>query len=79
MVAYLVDGRVLASTTGTMSISATAPSLPPGVIVVPGLPSDWAGYALKSSVVPDVNGDTYGDFAIGEATSSGAGRVVVFY
>jgi hypothetical protein len=74
---YLIDGNVLASTTGTITISAAAP--PTGVIVVPGLPADWNGHAFKSSVVPDVNGDGYGDFAIGELVTTRAGRVAVFY
>jgi hypothetical protein len=75
---YMVDGNVLTSTTGTLSITDPT-ALPPGVIVLRELPADWEGYGLKSSVVPDVNGDGYGDFAIGEATVVAAGRTMLFY
>jgi hypothetical protein len=74
---FIVDGRVLSSATGTLAVSATAP--PAGTVVVPGLPSNWNGHGFKSTVVPDLNGDGVGDFAIGELVVSGTGRVAVFY
>jgi hypothetical protein len=42
------------------------------------MPSAWAGYTV-GSIIPDSNGDGYGDFAVGEFTTSTVGRVVVFY
>ena len=74
---YIIDGTVLRTATGTLAVSATVPAK--GVVMVPGLPADWAGHGFKSTVVPDVNGDNYGDFAIGEVTTAKAGRVAVFY
>jgi len=54
---------------------------PPGVgtVNVPGrMPSAWIGYTI-GTIIPDSNGDTYADFAVGEFTTSTAGRVVVFH
>ena len=70
---FVVDGKTLSSATGTLNISNAA-SPPPGVVVVPGLPADWNGHGLKSTVVPDVNGDGFGDFAVGEAVASSSSR-----
>jgi hypothetical protein len=42
------------------------------------IPASWGGYTV-GSIVPDSDGDGYGDFAVGEFTTSTAGRVVVFH
>ena len=45
--------------------------------IIGAMPSDWNGYS-NGTIIPDSDGDGYGDFAVGEVTSSRAGRVVVF-
>jgi hypothetical protein len=75
---FIIDGKTLNSMTGTLAI--TDPTAPPaGVIAVQGLPANWNGHGFKSTVVPDLNGDGFGDFAVGELATAAKGRVAVFY
>jgi len=41
------------------------------------LPAGWMGYTT-GTIIPDCNGDGLADFAVGEFTTTTAGRVVVF-
>jgi len=45
------------------------------------LPADWRGCSAHSSAIKDLNGDSYGDIAVGEfsRTSSYPGRVIVLW
>jgi hypothetical protein len=77
---YIVSGAALATMSGSVNVAtASATGVVPTVVKVSGkMPFDWTGYSV-GSVVPDLNGDGYGDFAVGEFTTNKSGRVVVFY
>jgi hypothetical protein len=75
---YVVDGSTIAGLPASVNLASPPASLIPRIIPVLGrMPAAWNGYTT-GSVVPDSDGDGYGDFAVGEFTTSMAGRVVVF-
>ncbi len=68
---YLVDGARLFAITSPADIVTSAD------VIIP-LPSDWKGLPpQKNSMIRDLDGDGYGDFAIGEFVN--AGRLAVFW
>jgi hypothetical protein len=77
---YVVSGTALTSLSGTVDVSQTQSGALPGIVKVSGrFPADWSnGFTAGASIV-DLNGDGYGDFAIGEFASAAPGRVAVFY
>jgi hypothetical protein len=42
------------------------------------LPADWHGYA-GATIIPDSDGDSYADFAVGEFANATPGRVVILH
>jgi hypothetical protein len=76
---YVVDGSVIPSLSGSINLAAPAASVGGRMVSIVGrMPSAWAGYTT-GTIIPDSDGDGYGDFAVGEAVTSVAGRVVVFH
>jgi hypothetical protein len=77
---YLVSGAALTSMSGTTDVSTVPTGNVPTIVKVSGkFPADWSnGYAGACAIV-DLNGDGYGDFAIGETVTAAPGRVAVFY
>jgi len=74
---YVIDGAVIPTMSGSVNLATRPPGV--GTVSVPGrMPSGWTGYTI-GTIIPDSNGDTYADFAVGEFTTSAAGRVVVFH
>jgi FG-GAP repeat len=70
---YLVDGARLFAITNPADVVTNAD------VILP-LPSDWKPIPLQRNVmIRDLDGDGYGDFAIGENISTGAGRLAVFW
>jgi hypothetical protein len=71
---YFVDGMRAA-----ISADVAAPS---GADVVYPLPANWAGTAWDNTAIKDLNGDGYGDIAVGEFLFSSPlpnGRLVVLW
>jgi len=69
----IIDGSRIASLPGTADIASVADVVmasPAGL----GLPNSSGG-----SLVPDVNGDGFADFAISDGASTDAGQTVVFW
>jgi hypothetical protein len=76
---YVVDGSVIPTLSGSVNLAAPSATAGAKMATISGrMPSAWAGYTV-GSIIPDSNGDGYGDFAVGEFTTSTVGRVVVFY
>ncbi|HEX3693991.1 MAG TPA: VCBS repeat-containing protein [Polyangia bacterium] len=87
---YIINGAAIpglpAGNWDVSTINPTAPAtgvIPTVVKVNNQIPPPggvtWNGYA-STCVLPDLNGDGIGDFAIGEAaTAPAVGRIVVFY
>lgn len=77
---YIINGSALTTLSGTVDVSAPIMATIPGIVKVSGkLPADWATGFTTGALVSDLDGDGYGDFAIGEASSAKPGRVAVFY
>jgi hypothetical protein len=76
---YVVDGSVIPTLSGSINLAAPPASAGAKMATISGrIPASWGGYTV-GSIVPDSDGDGYGDFAVGEFTTSTAGRVVVFH
>lgn len=80
---YVVSGALIPTLSGTVDVSSPPAAIsgaiaPPIVKVSNKLPLDWIGYSI-GTVIPDSNNDGYADFAVGELTTTTAGRVVVLY
>jgi hypothetical protein len=76
---YIIDGAVLSSLSGSVNLAAPSGAITTRMVTALGrMPSDWLGYA-SSTIIPDSDGDGFGDFAVGETTGSTAGRAVVFH
>jgi hypothetical protein len=76
---YVVDGSVIPSLSGSVDLSVPAANLGGKMVSILGrMPAAWTGYTT-GTIIPDSDGDGYGDFAVGEAVTSTAGRVVVFH
>ncbi|HXU04248.1 MAG TPA: hypothetical protein VN903_24980, partial [Polyangia bacterium] len=74
---YVLDGTAISTLSGSVNLAAQPPGS--GTVNVLGrMPAGWSGYTV-GTLIPDSDGDTYGDFAVGEFTTSAAGRVVVFH
>jgi hypothetical protein len=70
---YILNGATLASKTSPLNVTTGA-----DVKVV--LPIGWAGTSASGrGLIKDINGDSYGDFAVGELASTIAGRVAVYW
>lgn len=69
---YLFDGNRLSSLPASVDVVDAAD------IVVP-LPDDWKGTSPFNTLLRDVNGDGYPDFAIGDHRGDIAGRVAIFW
>ena len=77
---YVVDGAALAAMSGSVNLATpvTDVRLAKTVTISGLLPANWAGYTT-GTIIPDCDGDGIGDFAVGEFTTSAAGRVAVFH
>jgi len=76
---YVVDGSVIPSLSGSVDLAAPGATVGGKMVSIVGrMPSAWVGYTT-GTIIPDSDGDGYGDFAVGEAVTSTAGRVVVFH
>ena len=75
---YILSGSSIPSLSGTVDVSN--PPVGAAIVKISGqIPANRVGYG-GASVIPDSNGDGYGDFVIGETTGSpNPGRVFVFY
>ncbi len=74
----IVDGSVFPTASGTADVGNPTGSFVGKVQRLTGvLPSGWMGYTT-GTIIPDCNGDGLADFAVGEFTTTTAGRVVVF-
>jgi hypothetical protein len=70
---YIVDGARL------FAVSSPADVVTAADVILP-MPSDWKTLPLqRNAMIRDLDGDGYGDFAIGENISTGAGRLAVFW
>jgi len=70
---YIIDGARLSTLGSPNDIVTTAD------VILP-LPSDWKSLPLqRNGLIKDLDGDGYGDFAIGENFATGAGRLAVFW
>jgi hypothetical protein len=74
---YIVDGAQEGTLGATADVSTAAK-------VKLTMPADWRNNTIYSSAVKDINGDGYGDFAIGETDDFSfkvpfQGRVAVFW
>ena len=77
---YLINGARLAGMSGTIDVSVAQPGPVPAIVRVEGkFPSDWSTGFTEGAAIVDLNGDGYGDFAIGETVASKPGRIAVFY
>src|SRR5262249_17849720 len=77
---YLVSGSVLTTLSGTVDVTKPLAGNVPGIIRVPSkLPADWGNGYATGCVILDLDGDQFGDFAIGELAPAAPGRVAVFY
>jgi hypothetical protein len=73
---YIINGASIATLPATVNL-ATADPFTTGILTVRNrLPSGWAGYQ-RNTMVLDLNGDGFGDFAVSEFTS--AGRAVILW
>jgi hypothetical protein len=71
--AYIVDGSRFSAIISPADVVTNAD------VVVP-LPGDWKNLPLqRSGMIKDLDGDGYGDFAIGESIPTGTGRLAVFW
>ena len=74
---YFVDGKQAAMATGTFDVNQMSNARV-------ALPADWKRVTINSSAIKDINGDGYGDVAVGE-TDNGSfnpafqGRVMVLW
>jgi hypothetical protein len=69
----IVDGRTIRSTPSPIDTTAKA-----SVIVT--LPGDWTTTGeAEGTLLPDIDGDGYPDFAIGNAIGSVAGKVIAYW
>jgi hypothetical protein len=70
---YIVDGARLFAITNPADVVTNSD------VIVP-LPADWKGLPLqRNAMIRDLDGDGYGDFAIGENVSTAPGRLAVFW
>ena len=70
---YLVDGARLFAITSPADVTANAD------VILP-LPTDWKSIPLqRNSMIRDLDGDGFGDFAIGENIATGVGRLAVYW
>jgi len=69
---YIFDGAVLSGLPSPIDAAVSA------TVTLP-LPSGWVASSFRSRGLPDLNGDGYQDFAIGENVPNGRGRVIVFW
>ena len=70
---YVVDGSVLPSLSGAVNLAAPPANMSGRVATILGrMPSAWIGYTT-GSIIPDSDGDGYGDFAVGEFTTDDCG------
>jgi hypothetical protein len=77
---YIINGSSLVTMSGVVDVSVPLAGAVPGIVKVSGkFPSDWSSGFAMGSVIVDLNGDKYGDFAIGESVTGKPGRVAVFY
>ena len=75
---YVIDGSVIPSLSGTLDVGTPSGNLAGRMVTVLGrMPTGWIGYTT-GTIIPDSDGDGYGDFAVGEFTTSTVGRVVIF-
>jgi hypothetical protein len=71
--AYIIDGARLSTLGSPNDVVTTAD------VIVP-LPSDWKSLPLqRNGLIKDLDGDGFGDFAIGENIATGTGRLAVFW
>jgi hypothetical protein len=76
---YVLDGAGLSALSGSVDLATASVGIASKTATVVGrMPSAWAGYTV-GTIIPDSDGDGVADFAVGEATTSAAGRVVVFH
>jgi FG-GAP-like repeat len=78
---YMIDGAQIPTLSATVDVSTAAArqQAENPIIRIPNIvPAAWSGYAT-GTMIPDSNGDSYGDFAVGEFASTSAGHVVVLY
>lgn len=69
---YLIDGRKLPSLPESADVVTAAD-------VIVSLPSGWIGTSSFNTLLRDVDGDGYPDFAIGEYNEGTPGRVAIFW
>ncbi|MEO7799282.1 MAG: hypothetical protein ABIY47_16325, partial [Opitutaceae bacterium] len=79
---YIVNGAMIPTLSGSVDVSAPQTAVIPSVVKIlnqiPQTPLTWGGFSV-GSVVPDCDGDQYGDFVVGEFAFGKAGRAVVFH
>jgi hypothetical protein len=69
----IIDGRKVPALTGPVDAKAT------GDVHVP-MPSGWTGTALgPANLIPDIDGDSYPDFALADQFGTVPGRVAIFW
>ena len=75
---YVFDGSVIPSLSGSVNVGAPTAAVAGRMVTISGrMPTGWPGYST-GTIIPDSDGDGFGDFAVGEFTTSTVGRVVVF-
>jgi hypothetical protein len=76
---YIVDGSGIPTFSGSLNLAQPTGGLPAKLVTMLNIvPSNWAGYTT-GTVIPDCDGDGFGDFAFGEFTTTSVGRVLVFH
>jgi hypothetical protein len=76
---YVIDGSIIPTLSGSVNVGVPTANLTAGMVTIKGaLPTPWNGYTT-GTIIPDADGDGFGDFAVGEFTTTAAGRVVVFH
>ncbi|MEP6652744.1 MAG: FG-GAP-like repeat-containing protein, partial [Myxococcales bacterium] len=79
---YIVSGAAIPTLSGSVDVSVPQTAVVPSVVKIinqiPQTPLVWGGFSM-GSVVPDCDGDQYGDFVVGEVAFGKAGRAVVFH
>ncbi|MEO5769587.1 MAG: VCBS repeat-containing protein, partial [Polyangia bacterium] len=79
---YIVNGAVIPTLSGMVDVSAPQTAVVPSAVKIlnqiPQTPMTWGGFSM-GAVVPDCDGDQYGDFVVGEFALGKAGRAVVFH